>query len=238
MKKNNIEEKIEQEIYEYFDNVEVPDLSLQKQDELKNMVAKNKVKNKKLGLWKKISIFTSSLCMVMIIAITTILLLPKNDNPPTNPPPAEPPPVEQPPIYYGKAEATKIQHDLAKTQEIISTQFPKYNFMFDDMNYDSSTGFYNPENNNLLALKISFYEKEIPIMKIEIHIIASQQFIFDDQENYIKTATYTETQNYKLYKITYSDLFSEYQRGYIIFDNHEVYMKFDRVNESLFNKFI
>ena len=236
MKKNNIKEKIEQEIYEYFDNVEDHDLSLQKQEELKNMVVKNKIKNKKIGLWKKISVLTSSLCMVAIIALTTIMLMPKNDNPTTTPP-AEPP-VEQPPIYYGKAEATKIQHDLTETQEIVSTQFPKYNFMFEDMDFEYSTGFYNPENNNLLALKISFKEKEIPYPIVEIHIIASEQFIFDDKDNYIDNALYTETDTFKFYKITYSDFFTEYQRGYIIFNNHEIYIKLDRINETLFNKFI
>ena len=95
-------------------------------------------------------------------------MLNKNDNLQTPPSP--------PTIYYGDGEAIKIQLSLAETQNIINNQFPKYNFMFSNLAYLTSTGFYHPENNSLLAIKISFNENEIPYTSVEINIVASELF--------------------------------------------------------------
>ena len=159
-------------------------------------------------------------------------MLNKNDNPQN---PQNPPTI--PPTYYGKAEATKTPHSLEETQNIINTLFPKYNFMFTDLTFMASMGFYHPENNSLLAIKISFNESEIPYTAVEIHIIASEQFLFDDQLIYTANAEHTTTAEYEIYKSYQLDLV-ENLRGYIIYADHEIYINLARINEELFNKFI
>lgn len=232
MKKNdkNFETKFNKDLEQYFNNIEVPELSISKQEELKRLVKQNKPKRKKFALWQRITAFAGAVCLLALILIPTIISLNKNDTP-KNPP-------ATPPTYYGKAEATKIQHTLDETQTIISSTFPKYNFMFNDLSYKSSMGFYNPENNSLLALQITFNETEIPFATVEIHIIASKQFVFDNKESYTSNAEFTQTEEYKLYKKTSLDAFNEFQTGFIIFENHEIYINFERINEELFNKFI
>ena len=231
MKKNEkeFEEKLSQEVNQYFDNIEVPELSEAKKEELRNLVAQNKPKRKRITLWKRITAVASAVCLIALIIIPTVIMLNKNDNqqnPPTNPP-----------TYYGKAEATKIHHTLQETQEIVNTNFSKYNFMFTDLTYVSSMGYYNPTNNELLALKIVFNESEIPYTSVEIHIVASEQFVFDDQILFTTNAEHTITTKYEMYKLYQLDLI-ETMRGYIIFENHEIYIYLARINDELFNKFI
>lgn len=232
MKKNNkeFEEKLSKDLEQYYNDIEVPELSIKKQEELKNLVKQNKPKRKRWTLWQRITAVASAVCLVALIIIPTVIMLNKNDNPQTQPP-------TTPPIYYGKAEAIKTPHNLQETEALVNTYFQKYNFMFTDLTYISSKGFYHPENNSLLALQIIFNEKEIPL-QVEIHLIASNQFVLDNKEAYTKDAQYTKTENYELYKISYQDLFTEYERGYIIFQDYEIYINLARINENLFNKFI
>lgn len=231
MKKNDkeFEEKLSQELQQYYENIEVPELSEAKKEELRNLVVQNKPKRKKITLWQRITAVASAVCLITLIIIPTVIMLNKNDNP-QNPP-------TNPPTYYGDAEATKIHHTLQETQELVNANFEKYNFMFTDMTYVSSTGFYHPENNSLLALKISFNEKEIPYTSVEVNIIASEQFVFDDQILYTANAEHTITTEYEIYKLYQLDLI-ETMRGYIIFENHEIYIHLARINETLFSKFI
>lgn len=232
MKKNDkeFEEKLSQELEQYYENVEVPELSEAKKEELRNLVAQNKPKRKRITLWRRITAVASAMCLIALIIIPTVIMLNKNDNP-QNPP-------TNPPTYYGDGEATKIQHTLEETQNIINTQFPKYNFMFTDLTYITSTGFYHPENDSLLAIKISFNESEIPYTQVEVHLIASEQFAFADKILYTSNAEHTTTEEYEIYKTYQQDIMIENLLGYIVFEDHEIYINLARINEALFNKFI
>lgn len=237
MKKTDkeLEQKLEQELEQYLNNIEVPDLNIEKQQELRKLVEQNKQKSKRITLWRRITAVASAVCLIALMIIPTVFLLNKNENPPSQPPS---PPTNNTPIYYGKAEATKTPHSLQETQEIISTKFPKYNFIFSDLVFYEATGFYNPENNSLLALKILLDETTAPFTRVEIHLIASEQFIFDNKILYTEHANYTKTNEYEMYKLVYQDDFTEYERGYIIFEDHEIYVNLDKINDVLFNKFI
>jgi len=232
MKKNDkeFEEKLSQELQQYYENIEVPELSEAKKEELRNLVAQNKPKRKRITLWRRITAVASAMCLIALIIIPTVIMLNKNDNP-QNPP-------TNPPTYYGDAEAIKVPHSLEKTQEIVNSNFSKYNFMFNDLTYVTATGFYHPENNSLLALKISFNEKEIPYTSVEVNIIASEQFVFSEKLLYTANAEHTTTEDYEMYKRYQQDIMVENMSGYIIFENHEIYINLARINEELFNKFI
>jgi len=231
MKKNKdeFELKLEQELEQYFEDVEVPEMSEHRKEELRNLVAQNKLKRKRITLWRKITAVASAVCLIALIIIPTVIMLNKKDNTP-NPP-------TNPPTYYGKGEATKIQHTLEETQTIINTSFPKYNFMFTDLTYISSKGFYHPEDETLLAIQIIFNESEIPYTQVEIHIVASEQFVFDDQPLYTANAEHTTTSEFEMYKFYQLDIM-ESMRGYIIYKDHEIYINLARINDTLFNKFI
>jgi len=236
MKKNKNQEyerKLNQDLEQYFLSVEVPELNNIKIESLKNHVSENKPIRKRITLWRKITAIASAICLIALIIIPTSVMLGKNDNSqnPTNTPP-------EPPIYYGKAEATKIPHSLEETQEIINANFSKYNFMFTDLTYVSSMGYYNPTNNNLLAIRLVFNESEIPYSQVEIHLVSSELFVLENEIIYTELAEFTQTKEYKMYKKINPDPFNEFLRGYIIYENHEIYINLARINEALFNKFI
>ena len=55
MKKNDkkFEEKLSQDLEQYYNNIEIPELSLEKQEELKNLAKQNKSKGKRFSLWQR-----------------------------------------------------------------------------------------------------------------------------------------------------------------------------------------
>ena len=106
------------------------------------------------------------------------------------------------------------------------------------MTYKSSTGYYNPTNNELLSLEINMCEQNMPFTSVEINIIASEQFTFEDSIGYTTGAEHTITSEYEMYKRIHQETFTEAIYGYIIFENHELYLHLDMINETLFNKFI
>ena len=229
MKKSDkeLEEKIAKEFQQAFEDVDVPELPQEKLNELRKAVEKNKPVRKRIVMWRSITAIASAMCLIALIIRPTVLMLNKNDNPPT-----------QPPIYYGRDEATKIVHTLEETENIIATNFPKYNFIFDELNISLSTGYYNPTNNQLLSLEIKGNEIAIPYTNVEINIIANEYFTFDENVLYTDNAEHTITNNYELYKKVQEDTFVQNMYGYIIFENHEIYIHFDVINETLFDKFI
>ena len=229
MKKKNykhIEEQIAKEFQQSFEDVDIPELSQESFNELRNAVEKNKPKRKKIVIWRSITAIASAMCMIALITIPTVIMLNKNDNPPA------------PPVYYGKAEATKIIHTLEETQQIINTNFPKYNFIFEDLTNISAIGYYNPTNSSLLALEIQGREIAIPFTYVEINIIASEYFTLDNEILYTENAEHTITNIYEMYKKIDDDIFNQEMYGYIIFENHEIYIHLDQLNETLFDKFI
>lgn len=221
------EEKIAKEFQQAFADVDIPDLPQERLNELRTAVAENKPKKKRIVLWRRITAFASAMCLIALIIIPTVIMLNKNDNPPT-----------QPPVYYGKAEATKIVHTLEETQQIINTNFPKYNFIFNEFNITLSTGYYNPNNNQLLSLEIKGNEISIPFTNIEFNLIANQYFTFDDKVLYTDNAEHIITNENEIYKTIVDDFFSQETYGYIIFENHEIYVHLDQINDTLFDKFI
>ena len=228
MKKTDkeFERKFEQDLEQYFDSIEIPKLSEERKKELRKKVEANKPIRKRITLWRRITAIASAMCLIAIIIVPTVILLNKKDNP------------TPPPEYYGKAEATKIRHTLEETQDIISINFPKYNFIFEDLNYLASVGYYNPTNNELLSLEIQMEEKAAPFTSIEMNIVASEQFTFENTLLYTNDAECTITSECKIYKKVHQETFSEVMYGYIIFENHELYLNLNIINESLFNKFI
>lgn len=229
MKKSDkeLEEKIAKEFQQAFEDVDVPELPQEKLNELRKAVEKNKPVRKRIVMWRSITAIASAMCLIALIIIPTVLMLNKNDNPPT-----------QPPIYYGRDEATKVVHTLEETENIIATNFPKYNFIFEDLNNISTIGYYNPTNNQLLSIEIQGNEIAVPFTSVEINIIANEYFTFDDDFNYTTNAEHTITNNYEIYKKTDGDIFNQEMYGYIIFENHELYLHLNQINETLFDKFI
>ena len=73
---------------------------------------------------------------------------------------------------------------------------------------------------------------------MEINLIVSNQFIFSAKYTYTNNATYSETEYYKMYKKSTQNMLEEFLKGYIIFDNYELYLNLNLINEPLFNKFI
>ena len=76
MKKTDkeLEQKLEQELEQYLNNIEVPDLNIEKQQELRKLVEQNKQKSKRITLWRRITAVASAVCLIALMIIPTVFL--------------------------------------------------------------------------------------------------------------------------------------------------------------------
>lgn len=213
--------KIQDEIYDYFDNQPIPELDENTENKFKELVAKNKPKSK---FWKKFAIISSvSVCCLLCLIIPLIALLSK-PQPTTN--------------FYTDDEATKTNITENEFNSFIQNNFPQYNFLIDDFEFQSAVAFYKPQTENLLAINFVGLEMFEPYTCVNIFIVLSDNFHLSTHETYIKNAVYTETSEYKMYKKNLTELYDEYTISYIIFSNYRLYIQFDCINDSLLEQFL
>lgn len=213
---------LEEEIIEYFDNQEVPELK--NKDALLKAVEMNK-ERKKITIGKRITTIACSFCLLLLTIIPVIALTYKEPSAP-------------PPIYYGVDEATRIDLSLEQTQTYINTNYPQYSFIFDDYTFDELVGYYEPNTENLLALKIVGSDNVLPFILLEMNLIVSNQFIFNEHDSYILDSEFVQTNEYSMNKIIKQTQFKEYLKAYVSYQTHKIYLNFNIVDENLLNKFI
>lgn len=217
----------EEDLKEYYENKRVVEISPQKMEQLRALTELNK-ENRKINIFRKVTAFASAFCMLLLIIIPTVVFLSKKDTPPT----------ELPTIYYGDAEAIKKPLEDSEVQAIISSDYPKYNFIFDEFTFTDKVGFYVPNEDKLLAIQLKAKEKNAPYTEIEINLVISNQFIFNEKEGYTKNAIISQTDNYELHKVTNNSLINKYIKGYFKYNNYEFYLYLKNSNnDTLFNKF-
>ena len=109
--------KIQDEIYDYFDNQPIPELDEKTENKFKELVARNKPKSK-AKFWKKFAIISSvSVCCLLCLIIPLVILL-SNPQPTTR--------------FYTDDEAMKTQMTETEFNSFIQDNFPQYNFLIDD----------------------------------------------------------------------------------------------------------
>ena len=215
--------KIQDEIYEYFDNQPIPELDENTENKFKELVAKNKPKSK-AKFWKKFAIISSiSVCCLLCLVVPLIALLP-NTQPTTN--------------FYTDDEATKIQMTEMEFNSFIQENFPQYNFLVDDFEFQSAIAFYEPNSDNLLAIRVMSTEINEPFTYLRLYIVISNNFSPTGHKSYISNSTHITTNKYELYKKNIEDLYNEYTLSYIIFPKYKLYMNFDCINDALLERFL
>lgn len=215
--------KIQDEIYEYFDNQPIPELDQNTENKFKELVAKNKPKSK-AKFWKKFAIISSiSVCCLLCLVVPLIALLP-NTQPTTN--------------FYTDDEATKIQMTEMEFNSFIQENFPQYNFLVDDFEFQSAIAFYEPNSDNLLAINFISLEILEPYTYLSMFIVLGNNFHLSAHDIYVENAIYTKSSDYELYKKNLSNLYDEYTISYIIFSNYRLYIQFDCINDALLERFL
>lgn len=215
--------KIQDEIYEYFDNQPIPELDEHTENKFKELVAKNKPKSK-TKFWKKFAIISSvSVCCLLCLIIPLVILL-SNPQPTTK--------------FYTDDEATKIDITETEFNSFIQENFPQYNFLIDDFEFQSAIAFYEPNSDNLLAINIIADEIAQPYTTTQIYLVVSNNFNLSNSENYITDALCEKTEKYILYKKIENQIYYEIMSAYINFYDYELYIQFDSVNEDLLERFL
>lgn len=215
--------KIQDEIYDYFDNQPIPELDEKTENKFKELVARNKPKSK-AKFWKKFAIISSvSVCCLLCLIIPLVILL-SNPQPTTR--------------FYTDDEAMKTQMTETEFNSFIQDNFPQYNFLIDDFEFQSAIAFYEPDTTNLLAVRVMADEMMQPFTYIDICIVISNNFNLSDQNAYTDDSIYEKTANYELFKKTNSDIYFERMMAYVVFSNYSIYINFDCVNDSLLEQFL
>jgi len=218
MKNKNIEE----EIIEYFDNQEVPELK--NKDALLKAVEMNK-ERRKIVISKRLTTVACSLCLLLLTILPIIALTYKEPSAP-------------PLIYYGETEANRVDLSLEQTRTYININYPQYNFIFDEYTCNEMIGYYEPNTENLLALHILTNHSALSFITLEVNLIVSEQFIFKEHEAYIVDSEFIQTNEYSLNKVKPNNNFEDFLKAYISYSNHKIYLNFNIYDELLLDKFI
>lgn len=214
--------KIEEQIYDCFAEQPIPQLDKSTDEKLKALVIKNK-KPSKIKFWKRFSIFaTASLCLLICLILPFIIPphSPSNDK------------------FYTDIEATKTPMQQEAFNLFITNQYPQYNFLTTDFDFESSCGFYIPNTDSLLAVFFAGYEKDDPFTGVKIYITLNNQFKLTNLNYYTDDAQLIETEKYILYKKTENGMYGENLLCYVKFEKHQLFIRFDWVNEQLLEKFL
>lgn len=216
--------KIEDEIFEYFDEQTIPELDENANNKFKELVAKNKNKSK-ANFWKRFALISAvSVCCLLCLAIPLIALL-------HNPQPAT--------TFYSDDEATKIDMTETEFDSFIQNEFPQYEFLTTDFSFQSALAFYEPNSDNLLAVRIMATEINESFTYLRLYLVISNKFNLSAHDSYISDSTYIKTDEYELYRKNIMDMYySEYTMAYIVFSNYKLYMNFDCVNDALLERFL
>lgn len=214
--------KIQDEIYDYFDNQPIPELDEKTENKFKELVARNKPKSK-AKFWKKFAIISSvSVCCLLCLIIPLVILL-SNPQPTTR--------------FYTDDEAMKTQMTETEFNSFIQDNFPQYNFLIDDFEFQSAIAFYEPLSKNLLAVKVFAEEINEPYTYLNVYFVIDNKFTLSTHSNYITDSEYIESENYKLYKKIDNTDYIEKMLAYCSFDSYRLYIEFDCVNDALLEKF-
>lgn len=220
--------KIDEEIKQYFAEQEVVQLPEHEHERLRKLVRLNE-KRTNYSVFKRVTLVACSICLLLLAIIPTIVLLYDEETPP-------------PTLYYGVADATRVELNEQEARDIISSGYAKYEFIFDEFSFNSAVAYYSPdEADKLLSLKIKvdeIVEENMSCTSIEINLVASQQFIFSNKDAYLTDSEYSTTEDYELYKSVTNTPLKKYIKGYFIYPNYELYLALDKINEEVFNKFI
>ncbi len=212
--------ELENEINSYFDNKSIPQLDNAEKDRLKNKINENK-NAKPCRYHLKL---TSILACLLILIITPCIVLPLT--------------LRQNKKSYGDNQLSQTLLEREYVQDIISTKYPKYNFIFDDCKLQSMYGYFSPDKENkLLAMTFRLEKYDIPYTKCNAILVMEKNFIYSQHKNYILNAEITQTEDYKLYINKEISLISNRFLSLFEYKNYKLYLNFEINDQEFFEKF-
>ncbi len=214
--------KIEEEIYDYFDDMEVPQLSEAQLEDLRARVRANKHRAKKFDFKPLVICACCMLAMVGVFVPVIMHFVTGNTSP----------------SYYSDETANKKILTQEITAQYISESYPQYNFLLEECNYKSSLGYYNPYTDKLIAISIIVQQIAIPRTNIVIMLVVDPSFVYNESTKYITNSEKIETDNYIFYKKCEETNYDEKLFAHIQYKTHGIYVQMDRINEPLLDKFL
>lgn len=218
MKKQSIEdEELSRLAKEYFkDDYTEPEP--ERLERLKEIMKQNKTNNKrsKKNMWIKITSIAASMCCLILCIVLPITL-------------------KQEPLYT-YTDLVKNEIPVEEAESYIDTYYSKYSFLFDDCNITVSYGQYAGDKLCILGLKGS--KKNIPFTYVEFTLIVDQKIEFPEKTEYITDAEIVTENDYTLYKKNIQDFQNQKISALFDYKNYDIYLKFNKNDEDLFNKFL
>lgn len=213
-------EELEEQINSYFKDEEIPQLSKQEINRLENKVAENKKNHSHISFIRLCSLIA---CM-LIILITPAIVLPLTLKPHLR--------------YYGDYELERVELEQSYIEDVISSEFSKYNFIFDDCDMQSMYGYFTPDKNKkLLALDISFIKNSIPYTKCDFCLVIENNFKYSHHGEYIKNSEVIIKDEYTLYKKVVENILDTDIIALFEYDNYSLYLTLNRKDNNFFEKF-
>ncbi len=215
---------VEKNIRKYFqDQDEAPDLTQGQIDHIHNQI----LLGKRLHKRRILKFALIGVCLVLTILSCTVIPLACMAQKPT----------DKPTKYYTDSTANQVNLEETFVKDYINTNYPQYNFIFEDCNVSVFAGYYDDEQ-NLLALDLSFIKKDLPYSNIKFMLVEQRNFDCSERDNFVESAEITINDKYKLYKTLNETFYNTTIYGLFEYKSFSIYLTIDRSDFDYFEKFL
>ena len=215
---------VEKNIRKYFqDQDEAPDLTQGQIDHIHNQI----LLGKRLHRRRILKFVLIGVCLVLTILSCTVIPLACMAQKPT----------DKSTKYYTDSTANQQYLEYDYVSNYIETNYPKYNFLFADCQTSAISGYYD-DDNNLLALNISFEKNEVPFSSIEFILVVQKNFNYSNYKSFVESAEIITNDHYTLYKTFNETFYNTTINGLFQYKKYDLYLKIDRSDFDYFEKFL
>lgn len=215
MKKETIEDKKLNKLAKEYFSENFSEMDPKVFNNLKNEVKTNKPKKKQF--WFKLTCGATALCCLIALCIVLPLTI-------------------KPEPLYTYTDLTHHELSLDFCQEYINDNFSNYAFIFDDCNFLTNYGKYAKDS--LCILGMEGTKNDIPFTHLTFTLVLNQDIDYPEKVDYIWDAEIIENSDYVLYKKVLNDFQNQKVYALLDYDNYDLYLKFDIIDEQLLNKFL
>ena len=215
-KKDEIDEKLE----DYYKNKPIPQLDEQTKEKLRDKIRQNQANARpRKNMFKKLSILATCLILILIPCIVLPIAL-------------------KPEKYYKDNNVTQTELTTEYVTSYINENFEQYNFIFSECEVTYTYGIYSTDTNELLSINIELFKLAPPFSTIKIDLVVNKNLELSKYESYFADSEVITNDNYTMYKKTIETLLDTKIWACLEFNNYELYLEIDRLDEDFFNMFV
>lgn len=213
-----MKKETDKQITEYFSKSNIPPINEKTIERLKKKT-ENLKPSSLSSAFKRIAIATTCFAIIFISVLIPIL---NNKNP----------------VYYSDIKTNEQSLSLENAQELISQNYSKYTFIFEDFTILKIRGVYSNDENKLLGVRIEGEKNDIPFSTLNFCLAINKNYIPTEREDYLFESEREDKGEYILHKKEKSDLLDTILYGVMDYKTYTLYIRITAEDYEMYNNFL